>query len=146
MTPSPRGHSGTWEGVCLITKGLRRKSQPPAKAANSCYNAFEQPEDSVDLQTHTTGSVSHCGVMNDIKINWNSMSKPSVVILPREEPLAKMLVFKILVVTRVALIRSKVSKEEKEWIKKRRRRRRKQSPTAEVVLVSLSSQVWTGDH
>lgn len=65
-----------------------------------------------------------------------------------------MVMFKTLAVTKAVLILSNVSKVEKEWIKKRRRRRdmrkrrrkTKQNPAAEVALVSLSSQVWTGDH
>lgn len=87
-------------------------------------------------------------------INWNTVPKPSVVDLQREEKLAKMFISKILEVTRELLIMNKDNEEEKDWIRKRRRKRdvrkrrrkTKQRSAVEVVLVLLTTQVWTGDH
>lgn len=71
----------------------------------------------------------------------------------REEKLAKMIISKILVVTRELPIMDKDNEEEKEQIRNRRRtmdvrkrRKTKQGSAVEVVLVLLTTQVWTGDH
>lgn len=107
---------------------MRRRNQPEAKPVNSCLqiNTFLRL-----IETFRQLAASPTVKQQTIKIKWDAVPKPGVTLLQAEGKPAEMLTGLLLIVT---------AKQSEN------RRTTERSPAAEVPPVSLSSQVWTGDH